>query len=184
MIAHISFKTCSNPTNDPPPFPFTHQILPGILPHWCSSWESFVQRAQDETLNSKRWECSEQLNLWWEQWSVRVCHPWMWGPIGGLWSSYVVVHLVLKIKSILQCGTTKSSLKKLCFMAVVPFSHSLIILPKTGRGNGLLGAEKGLLTHVITDNHNLENSMSLWDRFCTQTGRLALPLCPLYSLAL
>jgi len=106
------------------------------------------------------------------------------GAYGGLWSSYVVVHLVLKIKSILQWGTNKSSFKKLCFMAVVPSSHSLIILPKTGRGNGLLGAEKELLTHVIADNHNLENSLSLWNRFCTQTGRLALPLCPLYSLAL
>lgn len=33
-------------------------------------------------------------------------------------------------------------------MAVVPSSHSLIILPKTGRGNGLLGAEKESL--IIT----------------------------------
>jgi hypothetical protein len=48
MLAHISFKTCSNPTNDPP-FQFTDQVLPGSLPHWCSSGESFVQCAQDET---------------------------------------------------------------------------------------------------------------------------------------
>lgn len=52
--------------------------------------------------------------------------PMNLGAYGGLWSSYVVVHLVLKIKSILQCGATDSSLKKTLLhgcRSLHPFPH-------------------------------------------------------------